>query len=67
MRCGWSPSSRPDRRWGYAPTAAALLVLLGFLVLTYIGYLGSWQQQGPPFLVEEGPDPGLEPGPAVAD
>ena len=42
-----------SRRWGYPPTAAALLVLLGFLVLTYVGYIGPWQQQGPPFDVHE--------------
>ena len=56
-----------SRRWGYTPTAAALLVLLGFLVLTYIGYIGPWEQEGPPFRVEEGPDPDLEPGPAAVD
>ena len=46
-----------SRRWGYAPVSIAILVLLVFLVLTYIGYIGPWQQAGPPFLVEEGPIP----------
>ena len=44
-----------SRRWGYAPTAVALLVLIVFLALTYIGYIGPWVQEGPPFNVEEGP------------
>src|SRR5687768_4382603 len=55
-----------SRRWGLTPAAAALLVLLGFLVLTYIGYIGPWEQEGPPFDVEEGPDPDLAPGPEAA-
>jgi hypothetical protein len=52
-----------SRRWGYTPTAAALLVLLGFMVLSYIGYIGPWTQEGPPF-VEEGPE-GIEEQPDV--
>lgn len=46
-----------SRRWGYAPVSIAILVLLVFLVLTYIGYIGPWEQAGPPFLVDEGPTP----------
>jgi len=44
-----------SRRWGYTPTALALLALIGFLALTYVGYIGPWVQEGPPFNVEEGP------------
>lgn len=55
-----------SRKWGLTPTAAALLVLLGFLVLTYVGYIGPWEQEGPPYDVEEGPDPDLAPGPEAA-
>jgi hypothetical protein len=55
-----------SRRWGYPPTATALLVLLAFLVLTYIGYIGPWEQEGPPYDVEEVPDPDLEPAPEAA-
>lgn len=43
-----------SRRWGYAPTAIALLLLFGFMVLSYVGYIGPWTQEGPPFLAEEG-------------
>jgi hypothetical protein len=40
-----------SRRWGYTPTAFALIVVLGFLVLTYIGYIGPWQKvAGPPYM-----------------
>jgi len=44
-----------SRRWGYTPTALALLVLIGFLALTYVGYIGPWVQEASPFNVEEGP------------
>jgi hypothetical protein len=44
-----------SRRWGYAPTAVAVVVLVGLLVLSYIGYIGPWQQAGPPF-VEAAPE-----------
>jgi hypothetical protein len=47
----WSYS----RRWGYSPTALALLVLLGFLALTYIGSIGPWRPPGPPFHTHETP------------
>ena len=53
-----------SRRWGYTPTAMAGLVLLGFLVLTYIGYIGPWVQQGPPFYVDEAP---VDPDPGIPD
>jgi hypothetical protein len=46
-----------SRSWGYVPVSIAILVLLGFLMLTYIGYIGPWEQAGPPFFVEEGPVP----------
>jgi hypothetical protein len=51
-------------RWGYTPTAVAVLVLLGFMALTYVGYIGPWEQEGPPFHIEEGagPDAGPDPG-----
>ena len=39
----------PWGRWGYTPTVTAVLVLLGFLALTYVGYIGPWEQAGPPF------------------
>jgi hypothetical protein len=42
-----------SRRWGYTPTAVAVLVLVGLLVLSYVGYIGPWSQAGPPF-VEQG-------------
>ena len=53
-----------SRRWGYTPTAVALLVLLGFFVLTYIGYIGPWRQAGPPYGVQETPAQGA---PAKSD
>lgn len=42
-----------SRRWGYVPVSIAILVVLVFLMLTYIGFIGPWTQPGPPFLVEE--------------
>lgn len=52
-----------SRRWGYAPTLGAVVVLLAFLVLVYFGYIGPWSQAGPPFYVEEGPEAtGEQPG-----
>jgi hypothetical protein len=60
-------------RWGYAPTVGALVVLLAFLLLVYVGYMGPWTQAGPPYahgpgdpeVIEEGPDPGAEGQPRV--
>jgi len=55
-----------SRRWGYTPTAVALLLLLGFMVVSYVGYIGPWTQAGPPFGVEEGlegAEEGAEPAP----
>ena len=54
-----------SRRWGYTPTATAMLVLLGFLALTYVGYIGPWEQAGPPFYVEETADPEIETDAAI--
>ena len=48
-----------SRRRGYTPTAVALLVLLGFMVLSYVGSIGPWTQEGPPFLAERGAE-GIE-------
>jgi len=53
------------RRWRYTPSAAALIALLVFLVLSYIGEIGPWDE-GPPYDIEEGPDRDLEPGPEAA-
>ena len=60
----WVPVWPYSRRWRYTPTALAVLVLLGFMVpsyVGYIGYIGPWTQAAPPFDVEEAPD-GAEEG-----
>lgn len=62
-----------SRRWGYAPTLAAALVFLAFLLLVYVGYIGPWSQAGPPYMdgpgdpevIEQGPPPGGEQQPRV--
>lgn len=56
-----------SRRWGYVPTGVAVGIVLVFLLLTYIGYIGPWTQPGPPYLVEEGPDGGGGPAPPGVD
>jgi Protein of unknown function (DUF3309) len=49
-----------SRRWGYAPTLVAVAVLIGLLALSYIGYIGPWQQDGPPFVAGTADDtPGV--------
>jgi hypothetical protein len=39
-----------SRRWGYTPTLVAVAMLVGLLALSYIGYIGPWQQVGPRFV-----------------
>jgi hypothetical protein len=53
-----------SRRWGYTPTAVALIVLLGFFALTYIGLIGPWRQEGPPYVEHKVPAPATPPGPS---
>ena len=35
---------------GLRADPVAVAVLIGLLALSYIGYIGPWQQDGPPFV-----------------